>query len=146
MFLFSFKSEAKRNLKTGWANVNLLTFSHGTKVLITSHLLIRGRSGAAEIHWEPAVDGNSQLHNTWPSNHTRSSVDGKHLKLFSVLNGTEPGECQRMTIICLLAVLLVKRPTQSNVATLPCCFQWFPRLDTPSCLAVTLWCVIHRWP
>lgn len=60
------KTETKRNLRTdGQMYIQSAAgLTCGTKVLIASHLPVRGQTGAAEFEWEPAVGGSSQLHNT----------------------------------------------------------------------------------
>lgn len=66
---FSFSPENrcyKRNPKTdGLMHIQSAAgFTRGTKVSIASHLPARGQTRDAELDWEPAVGGSSQLHNT----------------------------------------------------------------------------------
>lgn len=71
VFLFT-QTVAKQNQRTDrLMHIQSAAGStHGTKVLIASHLPVRGQTGAAEFDWEPAVGGSSQLHNTCLSNQT----------------------------------------------------------------------------
>ena len=126
----------------------------GTKLSIASHLPVRGdrAEGCRGFDWRPAVDGSSQLHNTWlrrvcvcslqKSKLCITFTDGKHTEHLCASR-------KRTTDRHFLLLLSIwkAQTAQSSLSSQPFfVFQWFASLDTPSRLAVTLRCVIRRWP